>query len=39
MPRHVFVKEQDLCNNGQGHTILAVNERLNAVPGFKTSAG
>jgi hypothetical protein len=37
MPRpHVLIKELDLRN---GHTFNTVNDRLNAVPGFKTSAG
>ncbi|KAG0652719.1 hypothetical protein D0Z07_0340 [Hyphodiscus hymeniophilus] len=35
MPRHVLVKELDLRT---GHTFNTVNNTLNAVPGFKTSA-
>jgi hypothetical protein len=35
MPRHVAIKELDLRNV---HTI-TVADRMNSVPGFKTSAG
>jgi hypothetical protein len=36
MPRHVLVKELDLRTE---LTINTVNSTLNAVPGFKASAG
>jgi hypothetical protein len=38
MPRP-FIQELDLRNGVNGHALDVVSDRLNAVPGFKTSAG